>query len=113
MQTVCSKYCFCLADFGVQIGIGAAFGMLLAKGWPVITVLDGALVGAGSGVFSGLVGRCCMCYAGTQDYFQEGTVQTVIFRTANSLITLGLSGICHIFFVARVYSGKEPLFLDN
>ena len=93
MQPVCSKYCYHLADFGVQIGIGVASGMLFAKIHPFVTVLGGALIGSASGAISGLVGRIVViCRPEPEDEAMQG----IIDRVVNSLFTVGFSLFGHL-----------------
>ena len=97
MSAVYPKCCFCLADFGVQMGIGACSGMLLAKVWPIITVLDGALIGVPSGIASGIVSRVILAFNPELQDLPEVTMRKVIFRVSNSLITFSFALAGHSF----------------
>ena len=97
MQPFCYEYCYHLADFGAQIGIGLASGMLFAKIDPFVTVLGGALLGSASGAISGFVGRIVVvCRSETENE----AMQKIIDRALNSLLTLGFSMSAHFTCIA-------------
>ena len=108
MQPVCYKYCSHLADFGVQMGIGIASGMLFAKIDPFVTVFGGALIGSASGAICGLVGRIVLRRSETEDE----AMKKIIDRAVNSLLTVILSLLGHGTCMALGWGlGRKGVFI--
>ena len=95
MQSVCPKIGLFLANVGVQIGVGASFGMLIAKidakVGTILNVSGAAFVGAASGLVSGLLGGVALICLSEAE---EGTVRKVLFRVGNTLLTISFASAC-------------------
>ena len=100
-----------MADFAVQIGVGSSFGMLFAKAVPVISVLDGALIGAGSGVVSALAGRVDLIL---EPGLEEGDMmRKILFRVRNSCLTIAYAALGHLACYIIELSGRGPLSVHD
>ena len=110
MQPVCSKYCYHLADFGVQIGIGAASGVFFAKIDPVINLFDGALIGSASGAISGVVGRIVLIY---HPETGDDAMQKITDIALNGLLTVGFSMLAHFTCFALEHWGEMQVSIHD
>ena len=78
-----------------------------------LSYLDGALIGAGSGIASGLVGRVILaCNPEIRD-LQEGTVDKVLFRVLGCMSTLGFNLASQFAFYALDHWGKMRVSIHN
>ena len=76
----------CLAETAVQIGFGVPFGVLFSKPFQILTDLDAAFIGAGSGLVSGLLGRAILICSSEPE---EEAMGKIIFRIGNTFCTIG------------------------